>query len=447
MWDRLSYSDYLSGTRKNNGTIIEYLNTLDKFHGFIDGHKADAPAAATSEIVEEFFESYNVEHMYTIFKSVMQCLKEYSDYVPKNSDNPDLLEISSAIKETFANRYKKKAIEFTAARKKLILTIPNCAAIDEQYLNVLDNGDFIQSFGELQNLIVLIYSDIENNPFEWGFPDSEQSHGYYHRVADFLFGFVRSGTYNDGVITVDTASFDADDNIKKHKKRDLVIDGLQKFGFAIGGYGKKSTAFTVEFPDNNKLLRVLNIYARALDKMSFKWITDEKYPCFWTLSRHKYSFSYRYIEDRGLQKHEIPFLIELDYSTEKGKETLLFVHSEAAKHGYVINANKPLSQMFHNSVIFKKADKPALYAGENQIQFWHGGGFYRGVTMSVFLKNTFTSEKEKTDILVSRFPSAFEKTPASMRTRSSYAGEWFWFEDLTLGDVKDIIQLHLAENE
>jgi hypothetical protein len=444
MWDKQAYTEYLSLSRKNNGTIAEYLNILDHFHGYIAERKGANHAESELAIAESFLESYNTEHMYTVFKSVMQCLREYSDYLIKGDKDSSIV---AAIRDALANRYKKKAADFAVSRKRLILPIPYGAVVEQKYLSNLDNDEFVKTFRELQDIIIAIYDDIEASPFEWGYPDAEVSYGYYHRAIDFLFAFVRNGEFDGTQVTVDAKSFADDSDIKKHKKRDSVVRGLQNCGFAIDNFGAKNTTFTVAYPDNDNVLRVLCAYVRALCDTDFTWITGEKYPCYWTLSRHKYSFSYRFIEQCDIQRHALPFLVELDYSTDKGKEALQFVHDEAARHGFTIDEKKPLSQMFHNSVIFKNGTNHPLYIGENQIQFWHGGTFYRGITMGVYLKKTFTSDKAATDALVSRHPAAFAKSQEFMRTRTNYQGEWFWFEDLELNDVKEIFTLYIRENQ
>ena len=353
MWDKKAYIDYLSETRKSEGTINEYIKTLEKFHGFIDQYRNENPGSSDIAAVEAFFETYNVPHMYSVFKAAIQCLREYADYLLKTSENPELLSIAEAIKETFANRYTQKAVDFMVSRKKLILPIPENAQIEPKYLSGLENNEFVAVFRELQNLIVSIYNEIEKSPFDWGFPDIEQSDGLYNRVTDILFGFVRNGIYNDGKLMVDTKAFAADDDVKKHKKRELVIKNLENFGFGIEGYGNKNKSFEVTFPDNNNLLNVLNSYVNVLYEQNFKWITDEKYPCYRTYSRHKHSFSYRYIEKRALQEHEMPFLIELDYCSDKGKEALrgtLVYHCRVAMPGSF--RAEPASLAFSGQPVF-----------------------------------------------------------------------------------------------
>ena len=117
MFDRKIYADYLSTTRKNDGTVHEYLNILENFHSFISDR------AERSSAVGEFVAQYNVAHMQTVFRTVMSCLTEYAEYLRKNQNDSENIKIANAIKETFLSRYKKIAAEFALGRKKLIVPI------------------------------------------------------------------------------------------------------------------------------------------------------------------------------------------------------------------------------------------------------------------------------------------------------------------------------------
>lgn len=380
----------------------------------------------------------------------------------KNSKDSELTNIAETIKEALTNRYKKTAANFAAGRKTLIVPIPDDVFIDIKHLNGIENDEFISAFRELQNLIVSIYGDIEKSPFNWGFPDFEQNEGYYHRVTDFLFGFARNGIYKEGILTVDYKAFFADPDVKRHRKAELIVQNLSNFGFVINGYGKKSKSFEITYPDNNNLINVLYSYVNALCENDLSWATDRQHPCHWTISRHKYGFSYRYVEEPTRQNHELPFLIEFDLSTEEGKKVLLLVHDEAAKHGYYIDLNEPMNLMFHNSLLYKNGDKKFLFAGENQRILVYGGGVRRGISVKAEFRNVFTAEKEKMDKLIHRFPDTFKgncnfcfhrRTSCQLRmkyivdgeTRFSCSGHSFWFENLTINDVADILEMFQFE--
>ena len=175
----------------------------------------------------------------------------------------------------------------------MIKPIPSNTRIDAKCLVGINNDEFVAAFGELQSIVMSIYDEIALSPFEWGFPDFEQIEGYYHRVPDFLFGCGRNGRYENGALVVDSKSFHADYDVKRHRKLEMIVSGLTNHGFAVSSYGKKTQSFTVTYPDNDNVIRVLYAYANELKSIDFTWATAIAHPCHWTISKHKYGFSYR----------------------------------------------------------------------------------------------------------------------------------------------------------
>ena len=462
MFDKQKYAEYLSRTRKSDGTIHEYLKILDYFYEFIPGYRKQNPQSSDIMMIEKFFAKYNVAHMETVFRTMMKCLNQYAEYTIENTGNSEFLNIAEAVKETLANRYRQKAVNFAAGRKKLIIPIPENTCIEPKYLNGIDNEDFVLVFRELQNRIVSIYIGIEASPFEWGFPDFEQTDGYYNRVADFLFGFVRNGIYKDGTLTVDTKAFSADYDVKRHRKHELVIKALHNFGFEIKNFDKKNKSFEVAYPDNDNLINVLNSYVRALSENDFTWATKEKHANYWLISKHKYSFSYRYAEERKSQKYEVPFLVELDCASETGKEVLLLIHAEASKHGYFIDLDQPIEH-YTNCILYKNSDKWFLFAGENPTVTNWSADLRHGISIKAEFREAFINEKDKMDDIIRRFPESFKSNcgfcahrkncPSRIKyivgeeTRHACSGHSFWFENLTLKDVKDILEMFKIENK
>lgn len=71
LFDKQEYTEYLSGTRKSDGTINEYLKILDNFHGFNAKCKNDTPESSDIAVIESFLAKDDVEHGYTVFCTVL----------------------------------------------------------------------------------------------------------------------------------------------------------------------------------------------------------------------------------------------------------------------------------------------------------------------------------------------------------------------------------------
>jgi hypothetical protein len=180
---------------------------------------------------------------------------------------------------------------------------------------------------------------------------------------------------------------------------------------------------------------VLSSYVTALYENDFTWATKEKHPNHWLISKHRYSFSYRYAEERALQKYEIPFLVELDCASEIGKKILLLIYSEAAKHGYFIDLDQPIEH-YSNCILYKNSDKWFLLAGDSPTVTNWDAKLRRGISIKVEFNKAFISEKDRMDDLIRRFPESF---------KANSLFDSFWFENLTLKDVNDILELYKIE--
>ncbi len=344
--------------------------------------------------------------------------------------------------------------------KDAIVLIPDDCVIDPQYLGSMTNQEYVAVFKYIQELIIRIYEDVEKAPFEWGYPQENNTTNLcaaaYYRVSDFFLSLMKNGIIEHDTFIVDKKGFKA--NLKKHKSIDSIKNKLIKFGFAFDHYEDKSATFTVSYSFNPLIFPVLLTYANsnAQDYQIYQTGADfyEKFG----------SFSYRWVEDPKCQKHEPIFLMKMDMSPKELQHIGYWLYDQAKAHGFTINKKKPFDK---SCVYYTKGSKSFLPIGEKSGD--HGD---KTVFIKAIFRRVFESNPEDIKELINRFPDSighrdslcnlcdgnnnksFDK-PCSMRITYEIGGRAyrscayrsFYFYNPTPEDVKLILKLYMIENK
>jgi hypothetical protein len=443
MFDEQVYCDYLIKKKKKDKTVTENIKILKDFFDFITENGVSVSQDLTAEDIDEHIKSFLGWQLVEQHNRIA-ALTEYIAFIKKESANLDLIALADAIHASLMKRYEHTAKQSAASRRENIVLIPNGVKIAPKHLGELTNDEFVAAFREMQEIIISIYDDIEESPFSWGYPDFDQTGGYYNRVTDFLFAFAFNGIYDNGVLTVNTKAFLSDTRIKKHKKIEQMISGFAAMGFAIDGFDKKSVSFSVTYLDNPRVISALNAYINEIDRNKQDW---------W-LGIPRLSFSYRFIEDPNEQKYEAVFLSELDYKSEKLREIQYLLHAEAAKLGFRIDTGEWMEK---GCILYKKGSKRFMLVGEEK------NGDVPIVVTRVILRNVFETHRDNIEQLALKFPEAFiPKMKACINCKgcqmaikyelngerySACAFHSFWFKGVMLDNIGVILELFKIENK
>ena len=434
MSDKQLYQQYLTAKKKSSTYIKDAMEVHGYFHEMVKEGNVQEVADFVARL-QGWMSGYTPK--------AFQFLAEYPVFIEK--ENPKLKPVADAIQDYCIQEFKKRAQNVAEKVKNEMRPIPDNTKIKPVYLKgMISNSQFVDAFKTLQECIIKAYDDIKKQPFAWGYPNVHMTEGYYNRLNDILFAFALRGAYKDGVITVDTQKFFADTKVKKHKKIDLIIAGLEKMGFSFEGFDKRNKSFRVLYPVNPQVLYVLYVYAGNIDESLQTW----QYP------RQFNNYSYRYVEDPATQSHESVFHAVMDIASDKLREIQYWLHADAEKCGYRIDVNKGMGEW----AVYKKGSKEFLCVGEKQVN-----GKSIIATKAIF-RTVFETEKEKIHALATRFPKTFTSNsncPENKKgclikciryeiddvPRRNCPYSSFWFEDISLDDVKDILELYKIENK
>jgi hypothetical protein len=445
MLNRQAYGDYLTNKKRNEKAIADRLWLLDEFNKSLNGNEITATA------ISAWIRPEDTDCRAGAIKNANEFLSDYAKFL----ESVGQTDVASVITSYYSDLYAQNTRNSVAWRRNAILPCPDDFKVNPKYLDEFTNDEFVRAFQQLQQTVASIYQDIEKTPFDWGYPDFLATDGYYNRVNDVLFGFVFNGSYHNSTITVDAKKFFASAGIKRHKKVELMIAGLENFGFQFENFSKKSESFSVTYIDNPHVMAVLNAYVGGIHFVAGKE---------WTWGKPRHSLSYHYVEDPAAQEFETVFHAEMEYASDKLKEIQYWLHSEAAKYGYTIDPNEPTEK---GCILYKKGkSKRFLLVGENEKGIW---------TKTSFI-TAFETVPEQMRSLCDRFPQVFRLddpgqcchgvTPDMI---SDKPGGWdercpfrmyfkfdnvaylrcglgnFVFEDLSFDDVKAILNLFKVE--
>ena len=240
--------------------------------------------------------------------------------------------------------------EVKASRER-IAAIPTDLRVNPTLLDGLTPDQFVNAFCELQQFVINCYQDIELDPGAWGYPDpyKKQSTGnggisigpHEERLMDFLFALIRSSdpTLHDNTLTVDYNKFAR----WKQTKPAMMLKGLMEKGLVIENFCKKSTHFTVHYPANPHVIKVLRAYFSDRPCRRCYGTCSHMGTCYWwnAISPTKI-FSYRFIEDPAEHKHEVEFLAFVSGMPEALQEIQYYLYSESKRYGYRFDPFKPV---------------------------------------------------------------------------------------------------------
>ena len=458
--DRAGYVAYLTRKKSNEKLTKERIDLLDRFNSIITINKITRVEDITDAEIIELKRPWNISGRSNFLHNITKFLHDYVAFVRK--ENPAQLPLADFIDDYYRKKFIAHAKITVRGHREKILPLPTEINVNPEFLRDLNNAVFVNAFRELHAFVIRCYEDIECEPFAWGYPDFKATDGYYNRVMDILFAIGLYGVYEDDGIAVDGAAFFASSSIKRHKKIELMIEKFEQTGLIFEGFNKKSQFFRVEYPDNREVMAVLKIYTNLLDTTKNDWQ--------WYYFN---SLSYRFIETPG--KYPAIWQYQMDYATDGLREVQMWLFDEAIKYGYSVTGfNK-------GCISYTKGSKEFLlvrngYRPEGANHFENHG---TQIGTKVSFIHAFERAPEKMRALCDRFPDVFrlddpgrccgdkEISPHQFADHSEKSGKRcafvmkfkfdgvsykrcglgnFFFVDITLDDVKIILEMFLIEN-
>ena len=426
MLDVQAYNDYLTKKLRNTAQIQERLDLCSELQELLKN--------ATENEVDSFVQ----RQRNTAKQKAFEFLADYVAFIEK--EVPNLLHVSTVINDYCTRTFENAARGVASKRRTAIYPIPADTQIARKHLGELSNAHFIDAFSALQKTLIKMYENIEQRPYEWGYPNFYVTDGYNNRMADILFAFVLCGEHQNGVLTVDAKKFF--NMTKSHKKVELAINGLNRMGFAFEGFNKKADTFQVAYSENPHVITVLQIYIKEVIDVHPQWGVNPRN-----------SFSYRFIQDVSTQNYEAEFLAAMDTASEKLREIQFWLHAEAIKYGFYIDKKTPMSGY---GVLYKKNTKEFLSVGEREIN-----GEIVVFSRAVF-KDALYSEKEIVSKLYKKFPRTFKESCSHCKNGNcehqivyyvdgnmcyGCRSNGFWFNDVSLDDVKVILDFYKLDKK
>jgi len=233
-------------------------------------------------------------------------------------------------------QYQYKVQQYLSVRKEKIVPIPDNCIIDERFLNGVTNIEFIDAFRLLQETFMKIYDDAINDPVSWGYPleNAESIDGCgptgvrYDRIQDAFYFLFKEGYINDKVLYVNIKNYK--DKTKKHTRTGLILKTLCGFGFAISGFDKGATEYTLSFPADMNVIDALDSYVKAVDEMLLPLKKEYRLG-----PRMDYMgcLFYRFVEDRREQKYDLIFHILTDQVSAEYREMCIALYDYAIAEG------------------------------------------------------------------------------------------------------------------
>ena len=436
----------------NTQAFCQYLTEKGKKQAYIDSCKDlicnlyDRYNLLTSETIDAFVRSRWSGYV-SRDRATYQILNDYADFCEKSTPS-----FTSAFREHIRKTFEGEARKAMKAYKSAIVPIPENTIINPSFLNGLSNEEFIEAYKSLQKFIYDVYDDIEyGSPFGWGWPDWKAitAEGInQNRVMIVLDALVGSGILDGNALVVDKKHFGRYGICKPIAKTKLMLEGFIKMGLHIEGLDdKKSTSFTVSYPDAPNLIAVLFAYFKKSGK------------------EHVSIFSYRFAENPDTQIRETFFLAKTDGEPERLRKIYYWLYDEAVKHKF-----SPTGYEYMGCYLYKKGSKEWLLLGSgssyHEDEFLHSPNYALAAKVRFF--HVFQTHPDKMADLMKRFPDSFgrpwtqcykckaEADDCSKRITFEKNGHdynhcghhhYFYFHNPNFDDVKDILELYKLENK
>jgi hypothetical protein len=444
MLDIKGYAEYLTSKKASEKLTKERLGLLERFEGIIAAAGITDAAGITEEQIVELRKPWNVSGRRNFLHNIAAFFNDYVKFI--KAERPDLGCVAVVTDGFYMKGYIKEARHVVGGFKRGFIPIPDNYAVNPELLGELSNGQFVEAFASLRRFVLSCYDEILNDPLGWGYPDFDATEGSYNRVMDILFSFGMFGKYRDGLLTVDAKPFFLQNNVKRHKKIELLIGGFERMGLKLEGFGKKAEAFNVTYDANPHALCVLSVYANQMERGTDKWQWQP----------HRNSLCHRYVEDPATLRYEAVFHADMDYRSDKLREIQYWLHDEAERYGFRIDGANPKDK---GCILYKKGSKNFLLVGEKKTK--DGGIIIWSKTSFI---GVFEREPKVIRKLCDRFPHVFRledegkcchENKCQFRMNFSFDGVQyrrcglgnFIFEDLDLDGVKAILEVFLIENK
>lgn len=166
--------------------------------------------------------------------------------------------------------------KWARVRRNELVDLPERITIHKDFLKELSEEEFEYSFRQIHELFYQIYTDMAEQPEQFGFPLYQlDEYDYFSKEAReartlpwkpfyLLLELFAWGELQNGVVAVDMASFR---KLNQVKKTDTVIRALEDYGFVFTGTknGKLPPAgslLEIDYPDNRNILIVLSLTAK-----------------------------------------------------------------------------------------------------------------------------------------------------------------------------------------
>lgn len=396
------FLDYLTEKKRAQKTIDDFMQQFDEF--------CNIPPVP--ELIGEFaWRKGGVTHV----KPTYSFLDEFVNFCKEHNEEVELALFADAIRVHIFDYFEGEAWKAVTKYKHAIVPIPKETQIDPQCLNGLTNEQYVTAFGELQQLIYGFYEAIEQgSPFDWGWPDWRGLTVYgidHNRVMRTLLALSDSELKNNGLI-IEKKTFYCYDFNKPQVNVNMLLNRMSENGLIIEGLNdKKSKTFTVSYPNNPDVMRVLHFYYQGRISGCSECnenCNDTECEKFY-IHRHPRIFSHRFVEIFSTNinlfspppwltpvENHASFLAKTDALPEYLRKIHDVMYEDAHRVGIWVN---PVYDMFADAIVYAKG----TWKSHKRLIFWNSG------EMMVRLTKVFDKHPEKIAELDAYFPDILTK--------------------------------------
>lgn len=177
--------------------------------------------------------------------------------------------------------------EWALIRRNELVDLPQKLEIHSDFLNRLSYEEAEQAFRLVHEMFYQMYTDMANNPEEFGFPlYKADEYDYFSKEArearsvpwnlfNLLLCIFSSGEPEGSVFIADTLEIR---KINKAKKTDILLKKLCDYGFVLSGLKKyglfSANHLEIEYPDNSNVLDILSQVAKKVRMTQLKGVTN-----------------------------------------------------------------------------------------------------------------------------------------------------------------------------
>ncbi len=243
-----------------------------------------------------------------------------------------------------------------------MIEVPNDFMVNKDCLIGIEKEGFIQGLQELTEFIKNIYTDMISDPSGFGFsliedieykpfnPKAAESKNSSNRFMLLLYLFVKCGTYENGVITVNKSLFSSACKVHKLSNASKIMNKLNQFGLIIDGYNeRKSDLFTIDYPDRNLFLNALYGYMKNIADLNEN-IRDSFF-----------AFHYYLAAEQDTLPINNRFLTFTKYFKREEKEFLLSLDKALSDMDLFGEINKGYRYLYEYAKKLSKSQEPIIF--------------------------------------------------------------------------------------